>query len=219
MAAELDVARSGLAADSQLGGPTARRILVVDDHEMVCTGLRTVLSRQGWVSRCVGAANGAEAVDLARRYNPHLALVDIMLGDESGLDVCRGLLQENQQMQVILMSGSGRVSRAVAVAAGARGFFPKEWTSDAIVAAVYRVSAGKTLFLRSDESEPGQRLSRRELDVLQQLVNGLSNREAASVLHLSRHTVKQHTCSLYRKLHVRNRAEAASRARLLGLVV
>jgi ATP/maltotriose-dependent transcriptional regulator MalT len=86
------------------------------------------------------------------------------------------------------------------------------------VTAVQRVSAGRTLFLRSDEAEPAPPLSRRELDVLQQLVPGLSNREAATVLHLSRHTVKQHTCGLYRKLHVRNRAEAASRARELGLV-
>ena len=84
--------------------------------------------------------------------------------------------------------------------------------------AVQRVSAGRTLFLRSDEAEPAPPLSRRELDVLQQLVPGLSNREAATVLHQSRHTVKQHTCGLYRKLHVRNRAEAASRARELGLV-
>jgi len=116
------------------------------------------------------------------------------------------------------MSGSGRVSRAVALAAGARGFFPKDWSCDAIVSAVYRVSMGKTVFLKADDPADSRRLSRRELDVLQQLVNGLSNREAASVLHLSRHTVKQHTCSVYRKLDVRNRAEAAGRARLLGLV-
>ena len=199
-------------------GPTARRIMVVDDHEMVRTGLRLVLSRQEWVARCLGAADSDESVALARRYAPHVALIDIQLGDESGLDVCRALLREIPALNVILMSGSGRVSRAVALAAGARGFFPKDWSCDAIVSAVYRVSMGKTVFLKADDPADSRRLSRRELDVLQQLVNGLSNREAASVLHLSRHTVKQHTCSVYRKLDVRNRAEAASRARLLGLV-
>jgi len=185
---------------------------------MVRTGLRLVLSRQEWVARCLGAADSDESVALARRYAPHVALIDIQLGDESGLDVCRALLREIPALNVILMSGSGRVSRAVALAAGARGFFPKDWSCDAIVSAVYRVSMGKTVFLKADDPADSRRLSRRELDVLQQLVNGLSNREAASVLHLSRHTVKQHTCSVYRKLNVRNRAEAASRARLLGLV-
>lgn len=218
MAADPHIADSGSELDPLPDGPTARRILVVDDHEIVRTGLRLVLSRQQWVTRCLGAANCAEAVDLARRYAPHVAVIDVLLGAESGLDVCRALLSENPDMQVILMSGSGRVSRPVALAAGARGFFPKDWSSDAIVAAVHRVSAGRTLFLRSDHPDPTQPLSRRELDVLQHVVNGLNNREVAARMNLSRHTVKQHTCSLYRKLDVRNRAEAASQARLLGLV-
>lgn len=219
MATHAYVARSEDELAPPIDGPTARRILVVDDHEIVRTGLRMVLSRQEWVARCFEAADGAQATDLARRYVPHVTLVDVLLGPESGLDVCQALLSENPQMQVVLMSGSGRVSRPVALAAGARGFFAKDWSSDAIAAAVRRVSIGKTVFLRSDEAAPAQQLSRRELDVLQQLVNGLSNREVASALFLSHHTVKQHTCSLYRKLGVRNRAEAAGRARLLGLVL
>ena len=219
MAAHPHVADQAAQLNPSFDGPTARRILIVDDHEIVRTGLRLVLSRQHWVARCVGAADRAGAVDLARRYAPHVALVDVLLGAESGLDVCRALLSEDPGLHVVLMSGSGRVSRAVALGAGARGFFPKDWSSDAIVAAVHRVSTGRTLFPRADEAEPAQPLSRRELDVLQEVVNGFSNREVAARLHLSRHTVKQHTCSVYRKLDVRNRAEAASRARQLGLVL
>lgn len=219
MAAHAYDAREGQHPDLRTDGPTARRILVVDDHEIVRDGLRLVLGRQDWVSRCLGAASGEEALDLARRYAPHVALIDVLLGAESGLDVCRALTEEHPHTFVILMSGSGRISQPVAVAAGARGFFPKDWSSAAISSAVRRVSAGRTLFVKTQEAEPSQALSRRELDVLGHLVNGLSNREVAEVLHLSRHTVKQHTCSLYRKLAVRNRAEAASRARLLGLVL
>jgi ATP/maltotriose-dependent transcriptional regulator MalT len=69
-----------------------------------------------------------------------------------------------------------------------------------------------------EEAVEAEQLSRRELDVLEHLVQGYSNPEVAQVLHLSRHTVKQHTCAVYRKLAVRNRAEAAAKARQLGLV-
>lgn len=218
MAAHTHVAADQARVMSAANGSTGRRILVVDDHEIVRRGLRLVLANHGWVARCLGAANGAEAVDLTRRYSPHVALVDILLGEELGVEVCKALLREKPELRVILMSGSADVSQTVALAAGARGFLPKAWSSDAIAAAVRRVGDGGTIFHRPEVATPARRLSQRELDVLQQIVSGLSNREAGAALHLSRHTVKQHTSSVYRKLGVRNRAEAASRARLLGLV-
>jgi DNA-binding NarL/FixJ family response regulator len=199
-------------------GPVGRRVLVVDDHEIVGAGLRTLLGRQDWVARCLVATDGGTAAELARRYDPHVALVDVFIGAESGLDVCAALREQSPQMRIALMSGLGRVSRPVALATGARGFFLKDWPADCIVEALRHVSEGRTVFPRPSEAAPAHPLSSRELDVLQQLVRGLSNREVASVLYLSRHTVKQHTSSMYRKLGVRNRTEAASRARLLGLV-
>jgi DNA-binding NarL/FixJ family response regulator len=152
------------------------------------------------------------------RYEPHVALVDLFVGHESGLDVCRALRASSPSLRVILMSGSGSVSSAVARFAGASGFFPKDWPADAVVEAVRQVCGGSTVFPRAREAEPIQPLSRRERDVLEHVVRGLSNPEVAAALHLSRHTVKQHTSVVYRKLGVRNRAEAASLARQLGLV-
>jgi two-component system response regulator DesR len=196
---------------------SGRRILVVDDHDMVLTGLRALLTREGWVGRCLTARCGAEAFDLCRRYEPHVAVVDLFIGDELGLDVSRKLLAEQPSLKIILTSGTGSVTPAVARAAGAHGFVPKHWPAQTVVDAIHRVCLGSTVFPRADV-EPANKLSKRERDVLNHIVQGLSNPEVAEVLHLSRHTVKQHTMAVYRKLGARNRAEAASIARQYGLV-
>jgi two-component system response regulator DesR len=93
----------------------------------------------------------------------------------------------------------------------------KNMTRGALLMAMKRVADGARVFPKSSMSSD-VKLSRRELDVLQHLASGLSNPETAATLNLSRHTVKQHTSAVYRKLGVRNRAEAASRAQALGLI-
>jgi DNA-binding NarL/FixJ family response regulator len=213
-------AAAQLLEDEALMGPRARRILVVDDHEMVRVGLRALFSREPWVARCLGAGARDAALELTDRYEPHLALVDLFVGDDSGVDVCRVLREARPSLRVILMSGSGSVSPAVARAAGAWGFVPKHWPAQVLMEAVRRACAGERILSASadTQTQAPARLTNRERDVLVQLAQGLSNPEVARVLHLSRHTVKQHTSTVYRKLGVRNRAEAASRAQQLGLV-
>jgi DNA-binding NarL/FixJ family response regulator len=195
-----------------------RCILIVDDHEVVRVGLRSLLARVDWVSRCVGAGSEADAVDMANRYEPHVALVDLCVGEESGLDICRSLRVAQPNMNVLLMSGAGRITPAVARAAGAHGFVSKDWRAATMIEAVRLSAAGRPVFAKQeDERSSGQTLTRRERDVLIHLARGLSNPEVAAALNLSRHTVKQHTSAVYKKLQVRNRAEAASRAQRLGL--
>jgi DNA-binding NarL/FixJ family response regulator len=197
---------------------SGRCVLVVDDHEVVRFGLRSLLTRLDWVSRCVGAGSAAEALAMADRYEPRVAVVDLCVGDESGLDICRSLRSARPSMNVLLMSGAGRITPGVARAAGAQGFVSKEWKAAAMVEAVRLAMIGRPVFTKQDvDCTVAGSLTRRERDVLQHLARGLSNPEVASVLNLSRHTVKQHTSAVYKKLHVRNRAEAASRAQRLGL--
>lgn len=195
-----------------------RRILIVDDHEMVRVGLHALLVAQPWVDRCVGAGSLDRAVELTERCKPQLALVDLFIGEESGIDYCKTLLEARPSLSVILMSGAGSVSPAVARAAGASGFIPKHWPARTLLDAVRRASEGERVFPRRERAEPPAKLTRREQDVLCELVRGLSNVQIAGELHLSRHTVKQHTCAVYRKLDVSNRAEAASKAQRLGLI-
>ena len=198
-------------------GP-GRRILVVDDHEMVLIGMRALLTREAWVGRCLTARDSEEALELALRHEPHVALVDLLIGAELGLDVACSLLAQQPGLKIILMSGTGSITPAVARAAGVQGFVPKYWSSSAITEAVHRVSRGAELIPRRDSAVPVDKLTNRERDVLKHIAEGLSNPEMADVLHLSRHTVKQHTSAIYRKLGARNRAEAASMARQFGMV-
>lgn len=194
------------------------RILVVDDHEMVRIGLHALLRGQPWVERCLGAGTPDRALELAERCRPELALVDLFVGEESGVRLCTELLSRRPNMRVVLMSGTGSVSSAVARAAGASGFVPKDWSARTLLEALRRVREGRLVFPRGEARRPRARLTARERDVLGLISQGLSNIQIAERLHLSRHTVKQHTCALYRKLEVSGRAEAAARAQQLGLV-
>lgn len=192
-------------------------VLVVDDHEIVHWGFRLLLERQSWVSRCDGATDAQQAIETARNLRPDVALVDLMLGDESGAEVCTEIRAVSPRTRVLLVSGAGRISPSVARAAGASGFVSKDWNAADVVKAVRMVALGNEVFADSDDVG-ALGLTDRETEVLTQIATGATNKEIAGTLFLSPHTVKQHTSSIYRKLSVRNRAEAARAARANGLV-
>jgi two-component system response regulator DesR len=193
------------------------RVLVVDDHDVVHWGFRLMLGHQGWVERCLSARTGPEAYELAVRYQPHVALVDLFVGEESGAEICEQLRERAPETRVLLISGAGRISAGAARAAGASGFIPKDWGAADISRAVRMVGLGMTVF-QPQPATAGPLLSEREGEVLELIASGATNREIAAELHLSPHTVKEHTSSLYRKLKARNRAEAVQRAQRLGLM-
>jgi DNA-binding NarL/FixJ family response regulator len=202
-----------------LGAGRRLRLLVVDDHEVVQWGFRLMLGAQPWVERCLAARTGEEAVRQAQRHSPHVALVDLFLGAESGAEVCGRLREASPSTRVLLISGAGRISARAARAAGAVGFVTKDSPATDIAAAVRAVGIGRTAF--TAQEAPGGlvgSLSTRERDVLERLAVGETNPEIARALHLSPHTVKEHTSALYRKLGVRGRAEAVREAQRLGLI-
>ena len=206
-------------ADAQRS-PARLRVLVVDDHDVVHWGFRLMLTQQSWVERCVSAHSGSEALELAARYRPHVALVDLFIGEESGAEVCERLRDQQPGTRVLLFSGAGEISPRAARAAGASGFAYKDWPARRIAGAVRMVGLGGTVFEppRGEAATGALGLSERERAVLNLMADGRTNPEIGDALHLSRHTVKEHSSALYRKLGVRNRTEAVQRAQRLGLL-
>ena len=202
---------------SRNGGELCLRVLVVDDHDVVHWGFRLLLDRQPWVERCAAATTSKQALELAERLKPDVALVDLFLGGESGAELTADLKARSPNTRVLLISGAGTVSKAVATAAGASGFVSKDWGAPDVIKAVRMVALGMEVFGPQDE-RPAPRLSAREREVLDQIATGATNREIGERLYLSPHTVKEHTSSIYRKLEVRNRAEAVQHAQRMGLI-
>lgn len=196
--------------------PERLRLLAVDDHEVVRWGFRLLMADQSWVERCVTAGTPEEAMELAARYRPHVAVIDLFMGDSSGAELCSQLCRQQPGMKVLLISGAGWLSPAAARAAGASGFVPKDWDAADVMSAVRMVANGMTVFVPREE-RPAAGLSPRERQIVELMAQGSTNGEIATELHLSPHTVKDHASAVYRKLGVRNRAQAVRRAERLGL--
>jgi two-component system response regulator DesR len=194
------------------------RVLIVDDHDVVHWGLKLMLSRQSWVERYLAARSAEEAVGLATEHRPEVAVVDLFVGEESGPEICERLHLVRPGLRVLLISGATQISPAAAAACGADGFVAKDSRGIEIVRAIRAVAFGRPSFSDTPAAAPGgPSLSARERQVLALMSTGATNREIAGQLHLSPHTVKEYVSAVYRKLAVRNRAEAVQRAASLGL--
>lgn len=200
-----------------MSGPEGLRVLVVDDHDVVHWGFRLLLDRQSWVERCDGATGLKESVETAARLRPDVALVDLLLGADSGAEACAEIRRVSPATRVLLISGTGRLSPSVARAAGAAGFISKDWNAADVVKAVRLVALGSEVFTENSAGDTVG-LSEREGEVLRLIATGATNREIAAALFLSLNTVKEYTSTIYRKLGVKNRAEAVRSAQGLGLI-
>src|SRR3954467_6342919 len=197
--------------------PVRLRVLVADEQEIVHLGFRSLLTAQDWVERYLSAQTAEEAIELVRLHEPHVALVDVLVGEDSGAALCTRLREICPRTRVLLMSRNGGITAQSARAAGAFGSVPKDWSAQDLSAAARMVALGMTVFAPDRES-PGALLSERERQVLQLIASGSTNREIADRLFLSPHTVKDHTSTLYKKVKAKNRADAIQRAQRLGLL-
>lgn len=203
-------------ADHVATGPRLR-VLVVHDHDVIRSGFRLLLGRLDWVERCLGASDVDRALEMWERYEPHVALVDLYVGGTEGTQLCRRMRAARSTGHIVLMSSTGQVSSKVATAVGALGFVPTGLPADRIAHVVREAGMGHAIFQRHEEQDLP--LTEREREVLALIACGSTNREIAQELYLSPHTVKGHTREVYRKLSVRNRAEAVQRAQRVGLLV
>jgi two-component system response regulator DesR len=192
------------------------RVLVVDEQEVVLWGMRAALGAQPWVSRCIPAATREQALERAGRYDPHVALVDLLVGDVPGALLARELRARCPALRVVLTSRGRRISERAARRAGASGYVSKREPLREVLAVAHAVALGSTHFA-GYPSASRLVLTERETRILERIADGATNREIAVDLGVSSETVKQQASGLYRKLAARNRAQAVVRATELGL--
>jgi two-component system response regulator DesR len=191
-------------------------VLVVDDQEVIHWGFKMLFSRRTWVANYCAVATAAEAVEVAEREQPDVALVGALVGYDSGAQITRELRDVSPGTRVLLMAMGGGVTARAARAAGAFGYVPKHWPAKDIANAARMVGLGMTVF--APDEDGAALLSERERQVLDMIAAGATNREIAERLFLSPHTIKDHTSTLYKKIGARNRAQAILRAQRLGIL-
>jgi DNA-binding NarL/FixJ family response regulator len=194
------------------------RVLVVARHELIRAGARALLTQSPWITRCLTARDASDAVAIARRLEPQVALVDLDLGPEPGPLVARRVLAVSPATRLLLLADGPPAALLPAVrAAGAVGVVRSTAPAATIVDAVRRAWLGRAPVPRAAHAD-ARVLSKREREVLGHIAGGATNREIAELLQLSPHTVKQHASTTFRKLAARNRADAVRRAQQLGLI-
>jgi two-component system, NarL family, response regulator LiaR len=207
------------------------RILIADDHPIVREGLAAILSTQPDFEVVAAAADGEEALALVRSLDPDVLLLDLEMPRLDGVGVLKRLATEKLQIRAIVFTVFDTDERIVAaVEAGAQGYLLKGAPREEIFAAVRVVSDGGSLLQPLVASRllkhmsgraaapPLDPLTPRELEVLEALALGRTNREIATELEISERTVKFHVSSILDKLGAGNRTEAVSLARRQGLV-
>ncbi|GAA1744875.1 response regulator transcription factor [Nostocoides vanveenii] len=202
------------------------RVLVVDDHPIVRSGLRTLLDGQPGIDVVGEAADGATARKLAGALAPDVVLCDLRLGDGmDGVGVARALQRPGGPAVVILTTYDHDTDIVRAIEAGAAGYLLKDAAPAQIVRAVELAAAGETVLSAAQEARvvatqrsAPRALSERELDVLQLIALGLTNREVARRLFVSEATVKTHLAHVYDKLGAPSRTAAVAVAREHGLL-
>ena len=199
-------------------------VLLVDDHSLVRQGFRRMLEEDSGIVVVGEASDGHEAVEAAARLHPMVVVMDFALPSMNGAVAARHILKADPQTVVLILSMHSEASYVrTCMDAGARGYLLKNAMDLELVRAVKQVAAGAQVLdprLGSLAAEPdGQpALTTRELEVLQLIVNGKSNKEIATVLGLSANTVAVHRANIMQTLGIHNTAELVVYAIRQGLV-
>jgi two-component system response regulator DevR len=204
---------------------TPLRLVIVDDSEVVRMGLKTLLETEVSFSLVGEAGTVATAVETALRTKPDLVLLDIRLPDGTGFDACRRILEKLPETRVLILTSVAEETMVDdAIRAGANGYLLKEVNGRALIQAIHDVAAGKSILdpaitervlalIRSNA--PGTRntlesLSPQERRVLALIAEGRTNKEVASEMGLAEKTVKNYLSTVFEKLHVSRRSQAAA---------
>ena len=203
------------------------KVLLVDDHQVVRAGLRTILERAGM--EVVGeAGTAAAAIEDAARLEPDVVLMDVRLPDGSGVTACREIRAANPRSKVLFLSAFKDDNALLATAfASAGGYLLKEIGAEHLIQAIKAVASGlsvlgpgvvhtvighvRTLGAASERDRAGEPLSNQQRRVLALVADGKTNKEIAAAMGLSPKTVKNYLSAVFEKLQVSRRSEAVAR--------
>ena len=200
------------------------RILIADDHGVVREGLASVIARNADMTVVAEASNGREAVDLWKKHRPDVTLLDLRMPQLDGVDAIEAIRADDENARIIVLTtfdGDEYIYRAIR--AGAKGYLLKDVPREALMDCVRRVHAGQTcvpvhLAAKLAERVSGEALSTREIEVLQRIAAGKSNKEIGAELFISEGTVKAHVKGIFTKLGVVSRTAAIATAQRRGII-
>ncbi|HBC6257507.1 TPA: response regulator [Proteus mirabilis] len=194
-------------------------IMIVDDHPIMRYGLRLLLEQDKEFIVVSESGNAQEAITTAKQLNPDLIMMDLHLQGRSGIDIIRSLRRCGLTSYVLVLSISdSRNDVYAALDAGANGYLLKECELDMLLLSLRKAVVGRPVYsekvwqyiqLRQNYSDPLSTLTKRELDVLQEVAVGMKNKQIAENLFISEETVKVHIRNILKKLQVTSRLAAS----------
>ena len=200
------------------------RILIADDHSVVREGMVSLVKRKPDMKVVAEASNGREAVDLWTEHRPDITLLDLRMPELDGVGAIKEIreLDENARI-VVLTTFDGDEDIYRAIKAGAKGYMLKDTARETLMECIRKVHGGETcipptLASKLADRVSGETLSTREIEVLQRVAVGKSNKEIGAELFISEGTVKTHVKSIFSKLDVVSRTEAVATATRRGLI-
>lgn len=203
---------------------TRVRIMIIDDHPVVRAGLASMLSTQPGIHVVASASSGVEALALLEKITPDVILMDLRMPGMSGLDAIRAINARPDAPRIIVLTSYDTDEDIYqTVGAGAHGYVLKDAPQELLLEAIHKVYARKRYFppdiaARLTERMARSNLTPRELQVLQLVAKGLTNKDIGRVFGISDKTARNHVNSIIEKLEVSDRTEAATIGMRQGLV-
>jgi DNA-binding NarL/FixJ family response regulator len=213
------------------------RVLLADDHQMLRVGISTLIGQDPAIQIVGEAADGATAVELARRLQPDVVLMDIQMPGLNGVEATRRIVHEMSDVKVIMLTMYKEENQGLeALRVGAMGYLHKDANAAELLDTIHSVAAGEAVLSRqlatrllatlrttegSDHVQAGSggtRLTEREIILLRAVAQGRTNKEIAELLSLSESRVRNQLSEIYRKIQVGGRSQAAAYAVEKGLV-
>jgi DNA-binding NarL/FixJ family response regulator len=200
------------------------RVLIADDHVTVLEGLAAIIGRQPDMMVVAEAADGQEAVDLWTEHRPDVTLLDLRMPTLDGVGVIENIRKQDASARVIVMTTYDSDTEILrAIKAGTKAYLLKDARREELLDCIRRVNRGETCIPASLAEKlaaglSSESLTGRELNVLELLAQGKSNKEIGVNLYISETTVKSHLRSIFRKLNVLSRTEAITVASRRGLI-